>query len=235
MKSWRSLVPNLITLGNLACGLFAILAILNESYLPAAGFMVASLVLDFLDGFTARLLKASSDMGVQLDSLADLVSFGLSPGFLMLQVIQDATLLTDNFWLSFTALAIPLLSAWRLAVFNVDDRQTDHFIGLPTPANTMMIFAIALFPYYADHAVMEGFLGQPLVLAVISLVSAVLLVAPFPLLSLKVKNLSWKDNRARYVLLAAILLMLVIFGSVALVFIIPLYLLISIIFKPSAA
>jgi CDP-diacylglycerol--serine O-phosphatidyltransferase len=235
MKSWRSLIPNLLTLSNLACGLIALLAIFNEAYLTAAWLMVASLFFDFLDGMTARLLKVNSDLGMQLDSLADLVSFGLSPGFLMFHIIMDYNILNDSAWLSFTALAIPLLSAWRLAVFNIDHRQTNHFIGLPTPANAIMIFAIALFPEYAMHPGIENFLQRPLVLSIISLVSAVLLVAPIPMQSLKFKSLAWQPNQSRYLLLLAILILLLVFGVTALVFVIPLYLVISIIFKPSAA
>lgn len=234
MKSWRSLIPNLLTLSNLACGLIALLAIFNENYVSAAWLMVASLFFDFFDGLTARMLKVNSDLGVQLDSLADLVSFGLNPGFLMFHVIQDLSLLDDKYWLSYTALAIPLLSAWRLAVFNTDHRQTSHFIGLPTPANAIMIFAIALFPEYAQNAAIEEFFAHPLALSVIALVSAVLLVAPLPLLSLKFKSFTWRQNQARYIMLLAILILLLIFGMTAVVFVIPLYLLISIIFKPSA-
>lgn len=234
MKSWRSLIPNLLTLSNLACGLIGLLAIFNGNYITAAWLMIASLFFDFLDGMTARMLKVNSDLGVQLDSLADLVSFGLNPGFLMFHIISDLTFLNESTWLSFTALAIPLLSAWRLAVFNIDHRQTSHFIGLPTPANSIMIFAIALFSEYAIHPGIEAFLARPLVLSIISLVSAVLLVAPIPLLSLKFKSFSWRLNQARYIMLTAILALLLIFGVTALVFVIPLYLIISIIFKPSA-
>ncbi len=234
MKSWLSLIPNLLTLSNLACGLIALLAIFNENYVLAAWLMVASLIFDFLDGMMARLLKVNSDLGVQLDSLADLVSFGLNPGFLMFHIIQDGSFLNDNYWLSYTALSIPLLSAWRLAVFNIDQRQTSHFIGLPTPANAIMIFAIALFPEYAFHPGIEAFLARPLVLSFISLATAVLLVAPLPLISLKVKSFSWQQNKARYILLLAILTSLLIFGMTAVVFVIPLYIVVSIIFKPSA-
>ena len=235
MKSWRSLIPNLLTLANLACGLFALLAIFDGAYLNAAWFMAASLVLDFLDGFTARMLKVNSELGVQLDSLADAVSFGLSPGFLMFHIINNLVADQGNHWLAYTAFAIPLLSAWRLAVFNIDERQSNHFLGLPTPANSIMIFAIALFPEYARQADIITVLQKPLVLAVISMVSAVLLVAPFPLLSFKVKSFGWKGNEGRIILLAAILTLLLTLGMTALVFIIPLYLLISIIFKPVAA
>ena len=235
MKSWRSFIPNLLTLANLACGLLALLAIFNEDYLTAAGLMVASLLFDFLDGLTARALGVSSPLGVQLDSLADLVSFGVSPGFLMFHVILGKSLPDQPEWLPFTALAIPLLSAWRLAVFNLDHRQTSNFIGLPTPANAIMIFSVALFPTYASNEVLENFLSDPLVLSLISLVSAVLQVAPFPLQSLKFKKFGWRGNEGRIILLVGILLLLLIFGSTALLFIIPLYLLISIIFKPQTA
>lgn len=234
MKSWRSLIPNLLTLSNLACGLLALDAIFMGAFQHAMWLMLASLVLDFFDGLAARVLRVNSELGKQLDSLADLVSFGLSPGFLMFHIIA-AQNLDGQEWLPYTALAIPLLSAWRLAVFNIDDRQTNYFIGLPTPANAIMIFAIALYPEYADNIGIQTFLDKPLVLSVIALVSAVLLVAPFPLQSLKFNNFSWTQNIGRYILLLSTLALLLIFDFEALVFVIPLYLLISIIFKPQIA
>ncbi len=231
MKSWRSLIPNLLTLANLGCGLLALDAIFLGAYVPATWFIVASLCFDFLDGFAARILKVSSELGKQLDSLADLVSFGLTPGFLMYYQISEYDQ-EGQMWLAYTALAIPIFSAWRLAVFNIDDRQTSYFLGLPTPANTMWIFAIALYPLYGSFMSIQEFLTQPLVLALISLVSAILLVTPFPLQSLKFKNWYFGENVGRYLLIVGTLLLLSILGLDSLLFIIPLYLLISIIFKP---
>ncbi len=234
MKSWRSLIPNLLTLSNLACGLLALDAIYNGAFHHAVYLMLASQLFDFFDGFAARILKVSSEMGKQLDSLADLVSFGLSPGFLMFHLILGLDI-EGQTWLPYTALAIPLLSAWRLAVFNIDDRQTSYFIGLPTPANTIMIFSIGLYSLYAENAMIEEILSIPLVLALISLVSAVLLVAPIPLQSLKFSSIGWGENKGRYILVSSVLLLLLIFGIEAVAFVIPLYLLISIIFKPQTA
>ena len=235
MKSWRSLIPNLLTLSNLACGLWSIISIFQEAYVEAVYFLIASLIFDFFDGFAARLLKVSSKLGLQLDSLADLVSFGLCPGYLMYHIIASSSNLNGLDWLPITALAIPVFSAWRLAVFNIDDRQSELFIGLPTPANAIMIFVIALFPIISDNEFLLIYLTQPLFLAIIALISAIFLVAPIPLISLKFKNTNWTKNKGRYILLLSIALLLVILRLEALVFIIPLYLLISIIFKPSTA
>ena len=235
MKSWRSLIPNLLTLSNLACGLWSIISIFQEAYVEAVYFLIASLIFDFFDGFAARLLKVSSKLGLQLDSLADLVSFGLCPGYLMYHIIASSSNLNGMDWLPITALAIPLFSAWRLAVFNIDDRQSEVFIGLPTPANAIMIFVIALFPIISDNEFLLNYLTQPLFLAIIALISAIFLVAPIPLISLKFKNTNWTNNKGRYILLLSIALLLLILRLEALVFIIPLYLLISIIFKPSTA
>lgn len=231
----KSTIPNILTLSNLASGLIAIIAIFSGDYVLAAWLVGFSLVFDFLDGFMARLLKVHSELGKQMDSLADVVSFGVVPGFFMYKLYQmswQSGEPTIDF-LPYLALLIPLFSALRLAKFNIDTRQAEYFIGMPTPANTIFIFSIGLLAVYTDNQTVRDVLLHPVFLTGITLITSFLLVAELPLISLKVKNLSWQDNKGRVVLLLSIVLLVVLFRFRAMAFIIPLYLLLSLIFKPN--
>lgn len=220
-------IPNILTLSNLAAGLFAIQAIFREDFQIAAWLLGASLLFDFLDGLTARALKVHSELGLQLDSLADLVSFGVAPGFLWFSTFQHGAAVEPMpSFLPYLAFLIPIFSALRLAKFNIDTRQSEHFIGLPTPANAIALYALALWANYGGDYVQQILL-HPFLLTVISLLSPILLVAEIPLLSLKFKDLKWQGNQARVIL---ILLAIVLFVSLrfrAFAFVIPLYLIIS--------
>ncbi len=230
----KSFIPNLLTLSNLACGLLAISVIFSGKYELAAYLVGASLLFDFFDGFAARALKVHSELGKQLDSLADMVSFGVVPGFLLFKVMRLSYLSGEPLpdFLPYIALIIPLFSALRLAKFNIDTRQAEHFIGMPTPANTIFLFAVCLTALYTDNETLRNVLLHPFFLTVIVLATSFLLVAELPLMSLKVKNLRWGENKGRYILLLGIILLIAVFRLRALVFIIPLYLILSLIFKP---
>ncbi|MEQ9262300.1 MAG: CDP-diacylglycerol--serine O-phosphatidyltransferase [Owenweeksia sp.] len=230
----KSFIPNGLTLANLACGLLAVTSIFSGDFITAAWLVGFSLVFDFLDGFTARLLGVHSELGKQLDSLADLVTFGVAPGFLMFKLFRIAMQGGEPIpeFLPYIALLIPLFSALRLAKFNIDTRQTDFFIGMPTPANAIFIFSIALIALSGSSETVEDILLHPFFLTAITLLTSFLLVAELPLMSLKVKNTSWRENRGRVILLVGIGLLLLIFRFRALLFIIPLYLVLSLIFKP---
>jgi CDP-diacylglycerol---serine O-phosphatidyltransferase len=166
-------IPNFITLGNLLCGCIGILFVLEGNLMAGAGLVFLAALLDFLDGFLARLLKSFSELGKQLDSLADMVSFGVLPAFILFKTIQFSLLTTGvnsvlsgdlsvvpgalggtPFLAPFLALLIPVFSAWRLAKFNIDTRQTHGFIGLPTPANALFFaslpFILRIFPAHFD-------------------------------------------------------------------------------------
>jgi CDP-diacylglycerol--serine O-phosphatidyltransferase len=258
MKRIIAEIPNLITLGNLLCGSLAIIALFQGYWYLAALLIVLAAVLDFLDGFAARLLKVSGPFGKELDSLADMVSFGLAPGIMMYQMLISATapLMWDQFnpdgtlalqqsdypqWLPFLAMFIPLMSAYRLAKFNLDTRQTDSFIGLATPSNTLLILSILLCrAFVLDPAVLMGggidplifFWGttigsNPYILLAISFVFGILLVSEIPLFALKFKSFGWKGNEIRFVFLALSLLLLIIFQYGGAPFIIPLYIILS--------
>jgi len=220
-------IPHILTLSNLLCGVLAIIQIFENNINEALFLVVLGTVFDFFDGFAARALKVTGELGKQLDSLADMVTFGVVPGFLLL---HTANYLGDNeHWLSgnfaalavgFSCLMIPLFSALRLAKFNIDERQTSGFIGLPTPANTLFIGSLVWLIY--NHQAPE-FLENPYTLAVIGIFSSLMLVAPIPLIALKFKNFSFKDNAMRYIFIAISVALIAMLYVVAVPFVILVY------------
>ena len=192
----KAQLPNFITLLNLLSGVLGILWVLEGQPLYGAYFVILSATFDFFDGFAARLLKVQSDMGKELDSLADVVSFGVLPGILLYSLTKSQT---EASFLPYCTLIIPMLSAYRLAKFNLDTRQSDRFIGLPTPANALLLTTI---PYLAAHwPELSPWLSSPIALVVIAWLTSLLLVAELPLIALKFKNSSFTDNSYRYALL----------------------------------
>jgi CDP-diacylglycerol--serine O-phosphatidyltransferase len=188
--------PNFITLLNLLSGVVGILWVLEGQLLYGAYFVILSAGFDFLDGFAARLLKVQSDMGKELDSLADVVSFGVLPGILLYSLTKAQT---DSQVLPYLTLIIPMLSAYRLAKFNLDTRQSDRFIGLPTPANALLLSTL---PHLVAHwPELAPWVTSPIALVVIAWVASILLVSELPLIALKFKNSSFADNTYRYTLL----------------------------------
>jgi CDP-diacylglycerol--serine O-phosphatidyltransferase len=188
--------PNFITLLNLLSGVVGILWVLEGQLLYGAYFVILSAGFDFLDGFAARLLKVQSDMGKELDSLADVVSFGVLPGILLFSLTKAQT---DSQVLPYLTLIIPMLSAYRLAKFNLDTRQSDRFIGLPTPANALLLSTL---PHLVAHwPELAPWVTSPIALVVIAWATSILLVSELPLIALKFKNSSFADNTYRYTLL----------------------------------
>ena len=192
----KAQLPNFITLLNLLSGVLGILWVLEGQPLYGAYFVILSATFDFFDGFAARLLKVQSDMGKELDSLADVISFGVLPGILLYSLSKSQT---EASFLPYCTLIIPMLSAYRLAKFNLDTRQSDRFIGLPTPANALLLTTI---PYLAARwPELSPWLSSPIALVVIAWLTSLLLVAELPLIALKFKNSSFRDNSFRYALL----------------------------------
>ena len=192
----KAQLPNFITLLNLLSGVLGILWVLEGQLLYGAYFVILSAGFDFLDGFAARLLKVQSDMGKELDSLADVVSFGVLPGILLYSLTKTQT---DSQVLPYLTLIIPMLSAYRLAKFNLDTRQSDRFIGLPTPANALLLSTL---PHLVAHwPELAPWVTSPIALVVIAWVASILLVSELPLIALKFKNSSFADNTYRYTLL----------------------------------
>ncbi len=192
----KAQLPNFITLLNLLSGVVGILWVLEGQLLYGAYFVILSAGFDFLDGFAARLLKVQSDMGKELDSLADVVSFGVLPGILLYSLTKAQT---DSQILPYLTLIIPILSAYRLAKFNLDTRQSDRFIGLPTPANALLLSTL---PHLVAHwPELAPWVTSPIALIVIAWATSILLVSELPLIALKFKNSSFADNTYRYTLL----------------------------------
>lgn len=223
-------IPNLFTLGNLTCGLLAINEILvNERLDLAAYWILGGLFFDFLDGLIARMLKVSGELGKQLDSLADMVTFGVVPGFIAFVLLEE-----NGFPYPYLGFLITLFSALRLAKFNLDTRQSDSFIGVPTPANTMIWMSIPAI-IGSNSELFSSIFQNPIFLAVLVVALSLLLTAELPLLALKFKNLSWGSNKVRWVFLGVSLPLLIILGVTynniffPLPFIILLYILISLI------
>ena len=233
MKSLKSYIPNTITCLNLLSGCAAVFFAFNlgmetGSLSPMSWafiFIGAAAVFDFCDGLSARLLHAYSPVGKELDSLSDLVSFGLAPAFLVMNSMQAYG---ASVWVSAIALFIAVMGALRLAKFNVDTRQATSFIGLPIPANA--IFWIGALAWIDSHAY-PGYLVMALLIVAISL----LMVSELRMFSLKFANLSWRGNVRRYVVLAAAVFFVITEGISGFAWTIVLYILISLFGKKAEA
>lgn len=207
-------IPNALTCANLLCGCLGILSLFTD-YIEPAFFIWAACVFDFLDGFVARLLKVSSPIGKELDSLADMVSFGVLPSLTMFYWLRAVS---DTDYLAYVSLMLAVFSALRLAKFNVDTRQTNSFIGIPTPANALFITALTFLP-----PVIRDLVFTTPVLIIITIWFSLLMVAPLELFALKFKNFTWADNRLRFTFLALSVFLLVFLQAGAIPFIILLY------------
>ncbi len=223
-------IPNTITCMSLVSGcIAAVMALHGELWWAAIWIIIAS-VFDFMDGFAARLLKAYSPMGKELDSLSDIVSFGVAPGMILFWVLSEATVSFGEMgrYIPYFAFVIPAFSGLRLAKFNIDERQTTSFIGLPVPAH-------ALFWASAGYSLAPLAPTNPLLFVVIALVvaflSSLLLVSEIPMFSLKIKSLAWKGNESRYILVVCAILFVALFGMLGIAGTILLYLLLSIFTK----
>lgn len=273
MERVRNFIPNLLTLGNLACGLVGIIVLFEvgdmppKTHLVVAYLMVGAMACDFLDGFVARALKATSPIGKELDSLSDLVSFGVLPGMMVYSILKwqlytgwiigaspvdgwHTTLVP--FWrsaLPYVGLVIPLFSAYRLAKFNIDTRQSYGFLGLPTPANALFFLSIFLIyseaiqvwnamprryytysdvePSIAFSSDPFNWLHHPFVLIGLTLLFSVLLVTEIPLLAMKFKDYSFRNNWPRYVLILVSITLLAIFWIKAIPLVIVCYFIFS--------
>ncbi|MBI3509246.1 MAG: CDP-alcohol phosphatidyltransferase family protein [Bacteroidetes bacterium] len=263
-------IPNLLTLGNLLCGCLAIVFAFEEYLVWSAYLVGIACVFDFLDGFVARALKINSPIGKDLDSLADMVTFGVVPGVVMFQMINVSLFYSgklpmgwgnDDYYfaqhgIASIAFLITIFSALRLAKFNNDTRQSESFIGLPTPANSIFICSLPLilnidrsnlYEYETQHVSIAALMTKtqvsptlgmeelvtriilnPWFLIGVTVVMSLLLILELPLFALKFKSFSWKGNEIRYIFLLLCAVMLVLLKFVALPMIIVLYILMSV-------
>lgn len=250
-------IPNILTLSNLFCGTLAIIFILHApEYIaefngteytvtnPAPVYWASALVvlagiIDFFDGFVARLLKVSSPLGKELDSLADVVSFGVVPGMILFRLLRSAYLQTpDVFDVSYfnlaPALLVPCFAAYRLAVFNLDTRQSEHFIGVPTPAVGFLVASFPLIMLYNPYNLAQ-LLENVWVLYGIIAVLCYLMVSAHPMISLKFKNFSVKDNWPRFLLVLLTLASIPLLRYAAVPFVFIAYVGLSLLVPPKAS
>jgi CDP-diacylglycerol--serine O-phosphatidyltransferase len=231
-------IPNFITSLNLAAGFIAIIFAANGDMLTASWLILSAMIFDFLDGFSARLLKAYSAIGKELDSLADVVSFGVAPGLIIYQLLNDslslyAPVIVNSDGLKASLIMIipaimPVCAALRLAIFNIDTTQEITFKGLPTPANALAVISVAIAGHYSHSTIFRSFIGSPVLLIVFTIILSLLMVSRIPLLSLKFSNLKVKGNEGRFILAGLVLVSFAIFGIKAAPLIIPLYLMASV-------
>lgn len=249
-------IPNILTLSNLFCGALAIVFILHapeyiaefngveytvtnpEPVYWASALVVIAAVIDFFDGFVARLLKVASPLGKELDSLADVVSFGVVPGMILFRLLRSAYLqMPDVFDVSYInlapALLVPCFAAYRLAVFNLDTRQSEHFIGVPTPAVGFLVASFPLIMLYNPFG-LAHWLENVWVLYAIIFLLCYLMVSSIPMISLKLKNFSVKDNWTRFLLVALALGSIPVLGYAAVPFVFICYVLLSLAVPPKS-
>lgn len=239
----RKQIPNCITLANLLCGVLSVYYLFEGMAPLAALLIVTGAIFDFFDGFAARLLGVSSPIGKELDSLADVVTFGLAPSLIMVKSLE--TTLSETLSakaISLLPLFMVLMSAYRLAKFNTDERQTTSFIGLPTPANAMLWLSVPLIDrlalskthlwgFYDEriYSAIANFLTNPWFICIGSVIMGILLVSELPMFSLKFKNFSWHDNKIKFSFLLISIVLLFVLNCFAIPFIILTYIAISII------
>ena len=212
-------IPNILTLLNLLTGCIGIVYVFSGNLYYAAYAIWVAAIFDFLDGFSARMLKVSSPIGKELDSLADMVTFGVLPSFILFKMIGDQT----NMFIPYLAFSLALFSALRLAKFNIDSRQSNSFIGMPTPAVAFfvsgLVFWVRQYPEWQSWQIIVS----------ISFILSFLLVSPIKMVALKFTNYSIVSNWHRYLIILMSTILLIILGFMSLPIIITLYLLISLI------
>lgn len=238
-------IPNIITSFNLLCGSLSIYFLYNSPSLVLPSILILlGGVFDLFDGMVARMLGVGSEMGKQLDSLADMISFGLAPSLIAISIIAPGNLY-ENPSIGFPFLFIPLLmaimSGFRLAKFNIDDRQTTEFLGVPTPANAMIWAGIPIIHYLETSSLslwgfggflptmIHSFLINPKTIIVLSIILSILLIVELPLLSLKFRNMSWKENKSRYVFIIISLFLIFALNFYAIPLMVLVYIILSLI------
>lgn len=225
----KKYIPNFITCCSLVSGCIASVMALKGDLPSATLWIVIAAVFDFCDGFAARLLGAYSPMGKELDSLGDMVSFGVAPGMMVFKVLEQACIsvpsMTAGSYIPYLAFVIPVFSGLRLAKFNIDTRQSTSFIGMPVPAHALfwasLCYSTALFAEMSPYL----FIGGTVVLSV---ATSLLLVSEIPMFSLKVKSLQWKGNEYRYILVVCAVVFVSIFKVLGIAGTILLYILLSV-------
>lgn len=233
MNFIKNNLANAFTLANLFSGSIAVINAIMGNYQITAICLILSLVLDFFDGFIARALKSNSNLGAQLDSLADMVSFGLLPGIVMYKALEpfgnQILGIEFPFQIQYFGLLITLFSCLRLAIFNLDEEQTYYFKGLNTPANTILIFG--LFYAFRETQNFQFLFENSLLLIILTILSSWLLISPIKMIAMKFKSMKLEDNYPKIALLLGAVLILIVFKTIGIPLVILYYILISLIFQ----
>ena len=218
-------IPNLLTISNLICGCIALYFTFKGELVFTAYLIGLAAIFDFMDGAAARLLNVSNPIGKELDSLSDMVSFGLVPGSVVFHLLEESPLSQY----SFMALIIPIFSAYRLAKFNVDENQNENFIGLPTPANCLVFISIPLITTFNSESTIAYLFEIPEILLIITIIMSLALVSRINMFSLKFKNLKFQDNKFRFFIITMSIILLTWLEFSAIPLIILLYIMMSIV------
>lgn len=231
-------IPNFITSLNLVAGFIAVIMAAEGNLVSASWFIVAAMILDFMDGFSARMLKAYSDIGKELDSLADVISFGIAPAVIIFRLLSDALssapvkqiYLSEHrdLFLIIIASIMPVCAAIRLAVFNTDSSQSKSFKGLPTPASAIAVISVAIASNYSESDLLDSFIASPAMLILYTIALSLLMVSRLDLFSLKINNLKLKGNEGRYLMILLIAISFLLIGINAAALIIPIYIVSSV-------
>ncbi len=237
-------IPNSITLLNLLCGCIAVIFAVNDHFVAAAFFVFLGIFFDFFDGLAARKLKVQSELGLQLDSLADVVTSGVVPGIIMFKLLSLTQVgwmdhfqndfqtslfeLTRGSYWPFLGLSITLASAYRLAKFNIDDEQQTYFKGLPTPANALFIMSLPLIIEFQNNDAINAIILNKWFLIAVTVLSCYILNSNIKLFALKFKDFSFKNNALRYIFIILCVVLLVVLQFAAIPLIILLYVLLSV-------
>ncbi|MBL4604176.1 MAG: CDP-alcohol phosphatidyltransferase family protein [Flavobacteriaceae bacterium] len=232
-------IPNLFTLGNLFCGTIAIIFALEGRYEIAAYLVLLGIVFDFFDGFLARALHVSGELGKQLDSLADMVTSGVVPGIIMyklfdfslgdVEVGEYVLFSNEKTYIVYFAFILTLAACYRLAKFNIDTRQSESFIGLPTPAMSLFVVSLPLIFQTTAIEFVRDLISNVYFLTTVTLVFSYLMNAEIPLFSLKFKNYGLKENVFKYVLIVLSVILLITIQYLAIPITISVYVLLSMI------
>ncbi|MDR2886524.1 MAG: CDP-diacylglycerol--serine O-phosphatidyltransferase [Bacteroidales bacterium] len=226
----KKYIPNFITSLNLASGFAAVIFAADNNILMAAGFIAVAMVFDFCDGFAARVLNARSAIGKELDSLADVVSFGVAPAVIMYQLMMAASPSVGHsvqLIMIFAMAVMPVCAALRLAVFNLDTTQATSFRGLPTPANAIAVISLAVTSGISDSSIIAFLTGNPVTIVITTIVLSLLMVSRIELFSLKVSNLKLKGNESRYLMLLMLVIAIAVTDIAGLTLIVPVYIVAS--------
>ncbi|HEV7348134.1 CDP-diacylglycerol--serine O-phosphatidyltransferase [Telluribacter sp.] len=223
-------LPNALTCANLLCGCVGIVEAFHNNLVLSCALIGLAAIFDFLDGFVARLLHVASPIGKELDSMADMTTFGVLPAIIVYQLLMESIPDLPGIWQAYLAFSLAVFSALRLAKFNIDPRQSDQFIGVPTPANALLVASLPVIVHFYGEP-WRSIIVDTTHLLIFTAVMSFLLVVELPLFALKFKSFGWPGNEVRYSFLLVSLVLLLWLGVLAVPLIVALYVVLSLVLK----